>query len=243
MRGLSFFLTFLPFALLRGEEWPVAADLRDENYQVRRSSEDLLVTWVREEDSKARADQLFERYLQSDDPEEFIRLSNVLWEVHYEHKKDEIRQKGSGFIGIEMDNRERVFDPQRGEFVELPHAGRAVLISQVIAETPADLAGLQGGDLILAIDEELLASESPSQKLKEIVSARAPGELLTLTLEREGQQIEREVRLMNSRAVRAERALEGFDARVDWALAERLKREAYREWLAQQRIEAQAAGR
>ena len=62
-----------------------------------------------------------------------------------------------------------------------------VLISGVLDDGPADQAGLRPGDLIVKIDRRRIGG---SPQMLEMIAARAPGTPLTVTLHRDGQELE-----------------------------------------------------
>jgi len=62
-----------------------------------------------------------------------------------------------------------------------------VLISGVLDDGPADQAGLRPGDLIVKIDRRRIDG---SPQMLEMIAARAPGTPLTVTLHRDGQELE-----------------------------------------------------
>ena len=73
----------------------------------------------------------------------------------------------------------------------LPHGGtwQGVVITHVVAGSPAEDAGLREGDVITAIDGEPLASP---QQLSDAIAERQPGDRVTLGVLRPGDQ-EREI--------------------------------------------------
>ncbi len=64
---------------------------------------------------------------------------------------------------------------------------RGAEIMEVVPDTPADRAGLQVGDIILKVDGQRVR---PSRPLPEILLSYRPGDRVTLTVEREGEEIE-----------------------------------------------------
>jgi len=93
---------------------------------------------------------------------------------------------GRVFIGIEPERR-RMFDLQ--PFVE-GNAERlllapSIVITRVVPDTPADEAGLVEGDRITAINGEEIGS---GDDLVDAVQSREPGDELTLTIMRPGEE-------------------------------------------------------
>ncbi len=76
------------------------------------------------------------------------------------------------------------------EALDLPRG--AAEISRVIEDSPAAEAGLQPGDVVVAIDGEPLTDYL---QLKQLIGAKAPGDVALLTINREGETEEVEVTL------------------------------------------------
>ena len=76
---------------------------------------------------------------------------------------------------------------------ELPEGvDGAIIISQVMDDTPAAEAGLQPGDLILAVDGD---SVTEIEAFVDIMQSHKPGDEVTLTLYRDGNQFDVDVTL------------------------------------------------
>ncbi len=104
----------------------------------------------------------------------------------------EIRTKGKverGWLGVSID----------------PESENQVIITDVEDDSPASLARLQPGDQVIKINGQEI--KNPDQFISEIRS-RHPGEKLTLTINRQGKQLEVEVRLGNLPEEEAFRELE-----------------------------------
>jgi S1-C subfamily serine protease len=75
-----------------------------------------------------------------------------------------------------------------GEFQDLPEGyDRAIILGEVLADSPADQAGLQAGDLILVVEGEPVDT---IQAFVEGIQAHKPGDEITLLVFREGEQIQ-----------------------------------------------------
>jgi S1-C subfamily serine protease len=66
----------------------------------------------------------------------------------------------------------------------------AILIAEVLADTPAEQAGLETGDLITAVDGETVAE---ADQLVEVIRAHQPGDEITLMVIRQGSAEPEEV--------------------------------------------------
>lgn len=97
--------------------------------------------------------------------------------------------------------------PDIAEEMDLPSDQEGILVVGVEAESPADNAGLRGsyknitidgeqvvigGDIITAVDGEAVSDE---EALQAIIDSAAPGDTITLTILRDGEEQEREVTL------------------------------------------------
>jgi len=63
--------------------------------------------------------------------------------------------------------------------------GPGSLIADVASDSPADLAGLEVGDIIIAVDEEDL---SPEKSLADAITAHKPGDTVMLKVNRPGEE-------------------------------------------------------
>lgn len=236
MRLMVYFWCLLSSWLVADEGIHVVP-LVSEDFEERQKAEKELTAWAQEEETEERAEALFQRYLASEDPEEFHRLTNILLAVHFETKKDEIPQTGSGFIGISMGPQQlrgrfqqQRFGQGQGQFQNVIEPEKGVFIDSIIEGTPAEKAGLLAGDMITEINGESIAGADPPGRLKEIVGAELPGTKLTLTVEREKKIHKKVVTLMNAEAVPF-----GDEPRVDREKELQLLKGDYLRWLVEQR--------
>jgi S1-C subfamily serine protease len=87
---------------------------------------------------------------------------------------------GHPYLGI--DSCGMPFEPGRALQV---FASAGALVSEVVADSPAEEAGLQAGDTITAVDGEELG---PEQTLQGLLAERQPGDEVTLTVDRPGEE-------------------------------------------------------
>ena len=221
---------------------PLAADLDEycrqmmsDDFSVRQKAEEDISKWVQEKEKAERAEALFQRYLASEDPEEFHRLTKLLLEVHFELKKASIPQQGPGFIGIQMfrGGQQRFEEGGRARVLGEPLNG--VLIESVIAGAPGEKAGLKAGDLITEIDGDSIAGEAPRFRLQEIVGGKAPGTAIDLSVVRGEENLKITVMLMNRNAIPVPQPFQNQETRIDYEKAEQLLKEDYLRWLAEER--------
>jgi S1-C subfamily serine protease len=86
-----------------------------------------------------------------------------------------------GFLGVSGDT----LDPDLAEASGLARDVRGVVINNVTAGSPADQAGLRRGDVILAINDRVIAS---LQDLRLFVSQIAPGTEVSVRTSRDGRE-------------------------------------------------------
>lgn len=94
-----------------------------------------------------------------------------------QHMADQLRRRG--WVGINMEH-----DKEHGR----------VSITRVIPGSPAQKAGLQEGDLLVALNQ-VIYSEENEAKLKQEHEAFRPGKTAVFTVERGGRRMDIEVRL------------------------------------------------
>lgn len=101
--------------------------------------------------------------------------------------KDQLVATGSvtrGFLGIQL-NRVDIDEDLAASF-GLPEP-RGVLVADVIEDSPAEKAGLRDGDIILEVDGDEAGTNS---RFRNRVSMLAPGTKVTLTVFREGKELD-----------------------------------------------------
>lgn len=104
----------------------------------------------------------------------------------------EIKEKGKverGWLGV------RIMDRDEG----------GVIIAEIDRESPAELAGLKRGDVILDFEGKKVANK---EMLGDEIKKRKPGESVTLKLERDGKEIEIKAKLGEASEEELKRELE-----------------------------------
>jgi len=78
--------------------------------------------------------------------------------------------------------------PTRHAFlgIEMKKGARGVEVACVVPGSPADEAGLEGGDLLVEIDGREVATAA---EIAELVGSRSPGDAITVTVERDGDML------------------------------------------------------
>lgn len=86
-----------------------------------------------------------------------------------------------GYLGIMLED----IDREKAEMFGLKDQGGA-LVKQVNADSPAEMAGIEVGDVVTAVDGQRVDGSS---KLRLIVSGRKPGTEVMMTVLRDGQSV------------------------------------------------------
>ena len=106
--------------------------------------------------------------------------------------KDQLVKTGKvtrGYLGISM-NQEPI-SPEMAKHFGMKKA-QGVLITEVIEDSPAEKAGLKQDDIILKINDK--KADSPKE-LKNYIALLAPGTQVTLTIFRDGKEIEKQIEI------------------------------------------------
>ena len=90
-----------------------------------------------------------------------------------------------GWLGISMGDKEELSDESLAEVLGLDASEGGVLISRVIEDSPAEEAGLRGGDVIVAVDGQ---SVRDSASLLVIIAYKKPGDDVRLDVVRRGER-------------------------------------------------------
>ena len=191
---VCFGLLFLT-AQLSAEELPKDAleKMASEKFEVREEGHKKLEKWV-DENPDTSPEFLHAAWVASVGPEVQTRCYELM-------KKSVLFRKfgpGPGFIGITMQSRVMpALNPD-----EL--AVEAVLITQVMPNTPGKRAGLLAGDVIVAIDKidfKDLANDQQKRvgavlKLSDYIKSKHPEDIVTLHIIRADKKIKKDVQLM-----------------------------------------------
>ena len=129
---------------------------------------DMLENALKEYAGEETGERFFREYIYQSHMPDYKSL--------FENMGIELVQEGTKpFIGIQIEN---------GEIVSYPLKG-----------SPANIAGLSKGDQILKVNEQPVAAQTDSEAL---LKERAPGEILTLEIERFGKILTKKVTLANA---------------------------------------------
>lgn len=124
---------------------------------------------------------LVELYKTSGRPELKARISGVMKDLVISERFG----KGPGYVGIRMSDDKVPFD---GRVLS------SVQVMEVVAKSPADLAGLLVGDHVVRIDQldfdkDRMAKVAPSLAFSNYVKTKRPGELAEVEVVRGGKRV------------------------------------------------------
>ncbi len=98
-----------------------------------------------------------------------------------------------GALGVQIRDVARELDPDKREYFGLQNV-RGAFVEHVTEDLPADRAGIRRGDTIVSVDGQRLVS---SDDLIRKISAKAPGEKVTIGVLRNREEISFEVELVD----------------------------------------------
>jgi C-terminal processing protease CtpA/Prc len=195
-----------------------ARALGAEDFQVRETAQEEMLHWAKNANPAKKTESIFESYISAVDPERKARLKEVLFQL----QRNSVPRTGSGAIGISMN-----------EFLRFnnrlpPEELRGVVVVSVIEGTPAESAGVQVNDRILAIDDEKIASANPIRELQGIVAGKVPGSEVTLKIMREGKEISLPLTLISSETLPSRN---GDSLKANLQAGEKHLRRDFQKWL------------
>lgn len=198
------------------------AELDSEDFRTRENAQANLLEWARKNAAIA-TDLIYTQSTRGAEPEVRERCTAVLKELVWElHSKE-----GEGFIGIRM-MEETVMVP--GD----PVMRACVRVSFVMPKSPAETAGIQNNDLIVAVEGKIWRNLPVSVPFSEEIRNHKPGTTVKLSLLRDEKLIEVPV-LLTRRPQHADNPMLGED-QLDLEAAEAAAREAFFErWLERKR--------
>ncbi|HSP42523.1 MAG TPA: PDZ domain-containing protein [Luteolibacter sp.] len=154
------------------------AELESEDFRTREEAQARILEWARETPEKA-IETLYRHTVKADEPEVRERCLAVLREL----VGDEYSRHGEGFIGIQM----------RDELATVPDdAGQraAIRVTFVMPKSPAEKAGLEINDLIVAVEDKVWRKIPVILPFSEEIKKHKPGTRIRLSVLRDGKLIE-----------------------------------------------------
>lgn len=109
--------------------------------------------------------------------------------------------------------RRQVFSDNAWLGLRLESDEAGVRVAEVLADSPAEAAGLQAGDLLRSVDG---AAVSTAMEAAALIRAMAPGDTLTLGIEREGEALTLEAELGARRSGAPARGMAPLPQRFDF---------------------------
>lgn len=183
--GVTFLIVILCSAL-GAEELPDFASLSSRDFEKRQASQKAVNDWVIANHEAAR-EVLLKKYLKTDNPEFRVRLIPLLERSYFKPK---------GYVGIIMSPKlENPNARPPGQGLQAREY-RGVLITKVFPETPAEISGLQNGDIVLKIDDWEVRGESDlTSKVASQIQKNSPQTPITLQVKRGNETIPIELKL------------------------------------------------
>lgn len=192
-------------------------NLTSDEFRTREAAQAELLGWARKQHGPAM-DELFRQSKIADDPEVRERCLGILRELVI----DEYQKDGPGFMGIQ--GQDEITNP--GD----PNLKIVIRVTQVVPGTPAQKAGLQVGDLIAGLEEEVWSTGGAWNPFCAKIRETKPDTSVTLKVMRAGKLVDIAVKLVR-RPLGAD--IQFFDERqFDPEAVEREAKDAYfRRWL------------
>jgi hypothetical protein len=217
-------LSFIFWSSVAAAEIPAAllVELDSEDFRTRENAQASLLEWARKNAAVA-TDLIYTQSTRGAEPEVRERclavLKELVWDLH--------SKEGEGFIGIRM-LEETVVVP--GD----PEMRACVRVSFVMPKSPAETAGIQNNDLIVAVEGKIWRNLPVSLPFSEEIRNHKPGTTVKLSLLRDGKLIEVPV-LLTRRPLHADNPMLG-EEQLDLEAAEAAAREAFfQRWLERKR--------
>jgi C-terminal processing protease CtpA/Prc len=152
--------------------------LAAEDFKTRLDSQEKLLEWARNSSNSDRLDELYARYMGSEDPETRSRCYNILRKL----VEDLYLKDGKGYVGIIM-GVAKVAEGDVEGFVE------KLRIDAIVPDGPADQAGMLVGDLIEEVSGKKLGQPNVMDAFKALVQSRNPGEIVPMKLQRADKEL------------------------------------------------------
>ncbi len=202
--------------------------LTAEDYPTRDSAAEALYSWADEGGVEAK-DWLVRTALEAEDPELLSQSAEVLRRLVI----SELARERPGFVGIVMWP-VAIKDEDSEAF--------GVAVRKVYADSPAEKAGLDAGDVIVELNGDGWMSESAQDDFAEQVGKLGAGETISLAVIRNGKKETEEVEMTlaprpwSAGEYRTQRETNDLLSRR-FQTEEEAQREVFREWLGKFRAE------
>lgn len=201
-------------------------DLADPEFKNRNAAQEQLLAWGRK-NVESGIERFYEAYRRHEDPEVRARSRDLLKTL----VAGRLSRDGEGYIGIMM--REDDVPGQGGGF------RKAIRITTVMENTPAEKAKLQVGDLVMGIDELELALEGSINTFGNYVRTKKPGNKVTLHVQRNDKALDVVVELMKRPPI-PQPQLQFLGEGLIIPSEEETEEQEFREWLEDRLAEEKA---
>ncbi len=224
-RATAFLSVVMLVSSARALEIPtkVFADLVSLEFRKRETAELELLAWGRQQPEPAMVELLRQSRLAAD-PEARERCLNVLRDL----VTDEYLRDGDGYIGISMQN-------DSANVPGDPRPCSVIRVTNVVADSAGQRAGLKQNDLIAGLDGQFWHEELAADPFAAKIKSMKPGKKVKLSVLRDGKLISMDVVLGKRPPSLNGVFLNGQN--FDPEAIERADREAYfRRWLSQRKL-------
>ncbi len=197
-------------------------DFESPEFRVRERAETNLLEWGRKHPTRSMV-EILKHSQNAADPEVRERCLDVLRVL----VGDEYMTEGEGYIGIALSGKDdQVVVPGERK------VRKAVRVTGVMANTPAQQSGILINDLIIKLEGEVWYEEDATQLFREKIKKMKPTSVASMTILREGELFDIKVTLRR-RPLMADHHLDlGLDS------SELAAKEAhFQRWLAQKKLQ------
>ncbi len=149
-----------------------------EEFKEREAAQKSLLEWANKE-ANSPAPALFKLSQTSEDPEIRQRCLDILKSL----SDQDYFTEGKGFLGITM----------QSQVIKLPDQENpqpAIAITNVVRDSPADISGLQVGDVIIELGGKPFEGDIPHERFRDAIAEMKPLDEVTLQVRKAEGNIE-----------------------------------------------------
>ncbi len=195
---------------------PLLKGLSDQVFQIRQESQEKLLKWSTENPTDA-IPLLIVKADSDEDPETRERITNVLRGL----SDSDYMSEGSAYLGINMKEEALPGGPREKERV-------GIRVVEVMKGSPAEVAGLKGGDLLVSLDGTHWSEVGATAVFADAIAEMKPLSEVVLSVRRD-ENVEVEIRVqLGKRPVNDLRMARGDLTTLD----ERAKEAHFLKWMA-----------
>ena len=198
---------------------PLLKGLSDQAFQIRQESQEKLLEWSSENPAEA-IPLLIVKAESDEDPETRERVTNVLRGL----SDSDYMSEGSAYLGINM--REEALPEAPGQEERV-----GIRVVEVMKGSPAEVAGLKGGDLLVSLDGMHWSKVGATAVFADAIAEMKPLSEVVLSVRRD-ENAEVEIRVqLGKRPVNDLRMARGDLSTLD----ERAKEAHFLNWMAEKK--------